>query len=89
MKAATVEVRGASIADPATEPTGRGTLRSRLVSIGGDLRRGYLQMFGIADYERYVAHHDKNHPEQPLLSRRQFHAQAIDRKYCRNGPRCC
>ena len=89
MKAVVREASGARIADPAPEPAGGGTLRSRLGIIGADLRRGYLQMFGIADYERYVAHHGNNHPEQPLLSRRQFHAQAIDRKYCRSGPRCC
>ena len=88
MKAA-AKVSGARITEAAAEPAGGGTLWSRLGIIGGDLRRGYLQMFGIADYERYVAHQGKNHPEQPLLSRRQFHAQAIDRKYCRSGPRCC
>jgi len=25
----------------------------------------------------------------PVLSRRDFFAQAIDRKYGKNGPRCC
>ena len=89
MKAVVREASGARIADPAPVWAGHGVLVSRLRIIGCDLRRGYLQMFGIADYERYVAHHAKNHPEQPLLSRRQFHAQAIDRKYCRSGPRCC
>jgi len=61
----------------------------RLTQLGRDFRRSYLQLFGIPDYERYVAHHHAHHPQQPLLSPRQFHARAIDRKYCGRGARCC
>ena len=46
-------------------------------------------MFGIPDYERYLAHMAAHHPGEPLLSRRDFFAQAIDRKYGKSGPRCC
>jgi uncharacterized short protein YbdD (DUF466 family) len=53
------------------------------------LRGAYLQMFGIPDYERYVGHMTSHHPGEPPLSRREFFARAIDRKYCRSGPRCC
>jgi uncharacterized short protein YbdD (DUF466 family) len=53
------------------------------------VRRVYLQLFGIPDYERYLAHMASAHPGDPVLSRRQFCAYAIDRKYGRNGPRCC
>ena len=53
------------------------------------LRRGYLQMFGIPDYVRYREHMAAHHPGAPLLTERAFHAQAIDRKYCKRGPRCC
>ncbi len=53
------------------------------------LRRGWLQVFGIPDYERYLDHHAAHHPDEPVLSRREFFAKAIDRKYCRSGPRCC
>jgi uncharacterized short protein YbdD (DUF466 family) len=53
------------------------------------LRRGWLQVFGIPDYERYLDHHAAHHPGEPVLSRREFFAKAIDRKYCRSGPRCC
>ena len=57
--------------------------RARLV------RQGWLQVFGIPDYERYLAHRAAHHPGEAVLSRRDFFAQAIDRKYCRSGPRCC
>jgi len=53
------------------------------------IRKGWLQIFGIPDYERYLDHRAAHHPDTPVLSRREFFAQAIDRKYCRSGPRCC
>ena len=53
------------------------------------MRRAYLQVFGIPDYVRYLDHMRVHHPGAPLLTERAFHAQAIDRKYCKSGPRCC
>jgi uncharacterized short protein YbdD (DUF466 family) len=53
------------------------------------LRQGCRQMFGIPDYERYTAHMAAKHPDKSLLSRRDFFAQSIDRKYGKSGPRCC
>lgn len=47
------------------------------------------QVFGIPDYERYLEHMRAHHPDAPVLSAREFHAQAIERRYARNGPRCC
>jgi uncharacterized short protein YbdD (DUF466 family) len=46
-------------------------------------------VFGIPDYDAYLAHAAARHPGMPVLSRRDFFAQAIDRKYAKNGPRCC
>ena len=53
------------------------------------MRRAYLQVFGIPDYARYLDHMSVRHPGAPVLTERAFHAQAIDRKYCKSGPRCC
>ncbi|MEO8132807.1 MAG: YbdD/YjiX family protein [Betaproteobacteria bacterium] len=53
------------------------------------VRQGYLQLFGIPDYERYLAHHAAHHPGEPVLSRRAFAAHAIERRYQRKGARCC
>lgn len=47
------------------------------------------QLFGIPDYERYLDHAEARHPGAPVLSRREFCAQAIERKYAKSGPRCC
>jgi uncharacterized short protein YbdD (DUF466 family) len=53
------------------------------------IRQVCRQLFGIPDYERYLAHASAHHPGAPVLSRREFCAQAIERKYGKNGPRCC
>ena len=66
-----------------------GTFAARLRLRARIVRQGWLQVFGIPDYERYLAHRLAHHPDQAMLSRREFFAQAIDRKYCRSGPRCC
>ena len=61
----------------------------RLIALVGCVRQGYLQVFGIPDYERYKAHMTSHHAGEPVLSRREFFAWSIDRKYGRSGPRCC
>ena len=53
------------------------------------IRQICRQLFGIPDYERYLAHAAEHHPGAPVLSRRDFCAQAIERKYGKSGPRCC
>lgn len=48
------------------------------------------QIFGIPDYERYLAHAAARHPGAPVLSREEFSRQAIDRRYGGGGGmRCC
>lgn len=53
------------------------------------MRGACRQIFGIPDYDRYLEHMAKRHPGDAVLSRREFFACAIDRKYSRSGPRCC
>jgi uncharacterized short protein YbdD (DUF466 family) len=53
------------------------------------IRQICRQLFGIPDYERYLAHAAEHHPGAPVLSRRDFCAQVIERKYGKSGPRCC
>ena len=47
------------------------------------------QVFGMPDYERYLAHAAERHPGAPILTRSDFFIQAIERKYGKGGPRCC
>jgi uncharacterized short protein YbdD (DUF466 family) len=66
-----------------------GGSRSALLDRLRAVRQGYLQVIGIPDYDRYVAHVKSHHPGEPVLSRKEFYHQAIERKYGRSGPRCC
>jgi uncharacterized short protein YbdD (DUF466 family) len=63
--------------------------QARLSDVLAAARRAYLQVFGVPDYERYLVHMAQSHPGEAPLSRRDFCARAIDRKFSRNGPRCC
>jgi len=47
------------------------------------------QVFGMPDYERYLAHAAERHPGAPVLTRSDFFVQAIERKYGQGGARCC
>jgi uncharacterized short protein YbdD (DUF466 family) len=82
-KGATLSSRAGS-ADPVTDASGQ-----RLSAVTRTVRRAYLQLFGIPDYERYAEHMASHHPDEPQPSRREFCARAIDRKYGHIGPRCC
>jgi len=63
---------------------------NRLRPLARELRRAYLQVFGIPDYERHLEHLAMHHPGQAVPSRREFYLQAMDRKYGRGGgSRCC
>ncbi len=46
-------------------------------------------VFGIPDYDAYLAHMRANHPDQTPLGRGEFLAWALDRRYAGRGPRCC
>ncbi len=53
------------------------------------LRQACRQMFGVPDYDRYRRHLMAHHPQAPVLSEREFHAMAIDRRYGSGRSRCC
>ena len=59
--------------------------RSRIGSIAAVVRR----IIGVPDYDRYVAHARRCHPDQPLLSRDEFMRQRMVEQYSRPGSRCC
>lgn len=47
-------------------------------------------VFGMPDYERYLAHAAATHPGQPVLTREAYCALAIERRYGgKGGTRCC
>jgi uncharacterized short protein YbdD (DUF466 family) len=62
---------------------------AKLRTLRRGVRLAYHQIFGIPDYDSYLGHMEREHPGCPPLSRREFFAASLDRKYSRRGPRCC
>ena len=59
--------------------------RARLERAAAVVRR----IIGVPDYDRYVAHARRCHPERPLMSRDEFTRQRLVDRYSRPGSRCC
>ena len=59
-----------------------------LLDLGRALRRWLRALSGDDAYERYCAHHAAVHPDQPLLGRRAFYEEALQRKWS-GMSRCC
>lgn len=59
--------------------------RVRLDRIAAVVRR----IIGVPDYDRYVAHARRCHPDQPLMSRDEFTRQRMVDRYSKPGARCC
>ena len=76
---------GAPSTAESAEDTGQVSLGQRLRSVCSACR----QVFGMPDYDRYLAHAAVTHPGAPVLSRRDYSAQMIERRYGRNAGRCC
>jgi uncharacterized short protein YbdD (DUF466 family) len=68
-----------------TEATAPGGFRVRALNFCSACR----QVFGMPDYERYLAHAAERHPGAPVLTRSDFFVQAVERKYGKGGARCC
>lgn len=48
------------------------------------------QVFGMPDYERYLAHAQATHPGQPVMTFEAYAAFAIERRYGgASSGRCC
>jgi uncharacterized short protein YbdD (DUF466 family) len=47
------------------------------------------EVMGENAYEHYLAHRRRDHPDAPMLSRREFERRRMDRLEVRPGQRCC
>ena len=47
------------------------------------------RVIGAPDYERYVSHVRRAHPDATPLTREAFAREALARRYDRPGSRCC
>ena len=62
---------------------------SPLVSLARRAASVLHRVIGAPDYERYLAHVTRRHPDTIPLSREDFARDALSRRYDRPGSRCC
>lgn len=68
----------------------RSPVWGRLAEVRNALRQTARLMCGVPDYEGYVAHLQRHHPDRLVPSYQEFFRQRQDARYGRNGnARCC
>lgn len=60
-----------------------------LASVWQGVRWYLREVSGESAYDRYVEHARRQHPDAPVLSRREFERRRIDEREERPGVRCC
>lgn len=53
------------------------------------IRRLLHAILGVPDYDRYLCHMTRHHPDHPALTRDEFAVQRMNDRYSRPGARCC
>ncbi len=53
------------------------------------LQRTALLAIGVPDYETYLAHMQKKHPDKTPMSRDEFFVERMNARYARGSSRCC
>ena len=46
-------------------------------------------MVGLPDYDRYLAHRRAEHPDEPAMTRAEFHRERTARRFGEGVSRCC
>ena len=67
-------------------------LRERFASLSKCVCQGARLMVGVPDYDAYVAHMRRNHPDRPVMTYPEFFRDRQDARYGadgRQGFRCC
>ncbi len=59
--------------------------RARIDRLAAVVRR----IIGVPDYDRYLAHARRCHPDRPVMTRDEFTRQRLVDRYSRPGARCC
>ena len=62
---------------------------ARLCGAGLRVREIWRGVFGIPDYDAYLAHFRATHSGESPLDRGAFLAWALERRHAGRGPRCC
>lgn len=61
----------------------------RLRALWAFLAQTARLIVGVPDYDRYVAHMRRSHPDTPPMSREAFFVNRLDARYGRGASRCC
>ena len=64
-------------------------LMTTLATCRKRLREGARLMIGVPDYDTYVEHQRRFHPERPPMSYEAFFAERQAARYRGGGGRCC
>lgn len=75
----------APLATRAAPPRRGAALGAWLLRAAAVLRR----IIGAPDYEAYLAHMARRHPERTPLTQRQYEQRCLTDRYSRPGSRCC
>lgn len=68
-----------------TSPLAFRRARTRLDRLAAVVRR----IIGVPDYDHYLAHARRCHPDRPVMTRDDFIRQRLVDRYSRPGARCC
>lgn len=63
--------------------------RPALRRIAAAAARVLRTVVGAPDYDRYLAHHHRQHGDHTPLSRAEFERRRLAERYERPGARCC
>ena len=58
-------------------------------SVDGGLVSSLKHLLGMPDYQRFVEHLRRCHPERPVPSEREFFEQYVTDRYGTGTTRCC
>jgi uncharacterized short protein YbdD (DUF466 family) len=63
--------------------------RFRLLRLFRSFHSFIRSIAGMPDYEAYLEHFRRFHPDAPLLTRRQFYMEFVQARYGDGPTRCC
>ena len=62
---------------------------SALAQAGRYLGQSMRLMVGLPEYDTYLAHMEREHPDKPVMSYEEFFNERMRARYRGGGGRCC
>lgn len=73
----------------ATEPAGPRGWRASIGQAGRYLGQSLRLMVGMPDYDAYLSHMERTHPEQAPMSYEAFFQERLEARYGSRTGKCC